>query len=52
MGILSAQYAAADIGGYDYSAWNSVVILGGTIAISTAAYIFGKSVTWTKVVDA
>lgn len=27
----------------DFSAWNSVLILGGTIAIATAAHITGSS---------
>jgi hypothetical protein len=40
-----------DYEGYDYSAWNGVLILGGTIIISTTAFILGKSVSWTKVVD-
>jgi hypothetical protein len=40
-----------DIAGYDYSAWNSVIILGGTIAIATTAYVFGKTVSWQKVLD-
>jgi hypothetical protein len=38
-----------DIAGYDYSAWNSVIILGGTIAIATTSYVLGKNVTWQKV---
>lgn len=38
-----------DIEGYDYSAWNSVLILIGTLAIGTAAYAAGKAVTWDKV---
>jgi CDP-diglyceride synthetase len=41
-----------DIGGYDYSAWNSVIILGGTVAIATTAYVLGKTVSWQKVLDA
>jgi hypothetical protein len=40
-----------DFAGYDYSAWSSVLILGGTIAIASSAYVLGKTVTWTKVVD-
>ena len=38
-----------DLAGYDYNAWNSVIILAGTLAIATSAYVFGKSVTWKKV---
>jgi hypothetical protein len=38
-----------DFEGYDYSAWNSVLILGGTMAVATAAYAFGKTVAWEKV---
>ena len=37
-----------DIEGFDYTAWNSFIILGGTVAISTVAYVLGKSVSWTK----
>jgi hypothetical protein len=40
-----------DIGGYDYNVWNSVIILGGTLAIATTAHVFGKSVTWQKVLE-
>jgi hypothetical protein len=39
-----------DIAGYNYSAWNSVIILGGTIAVATTAYVLGKTVSWQKVV--
>ena len=38
-----------DFHGYDYSAWNSVLILVGSIAIVTLAYILGKNVAWQKV---
>jgi hypothetical protein len=41
----------SDFEGYEFSAWNSVIILAGTIAISTSAYIFGKTVAWQKIVD-
>lgn len=41
-----------DISGYNYSAWNSVIILAGTVAIATAAYVLGKTVSWQKVLDA
>jgi hypothetical protein len=40
-----------DIDGYDYNAWNSFIILAGTVAIAVVAYILGKSVSWQKVVD-
>jgi hypothetical protein len=38
-----------DFPGFDYSAWNSVLILVGSITIVTLAYILGKNVTWQKV---
>ena len=38
-----------DFCGYDYSAWNSVVLLGGTIIIAAVGYVLGKTVTWQKV---
>jgi hypothetical protein len=38
-----------DITGYNGTAWSSVIILGGTVAIAAAAFILGKTVTWTKV---
>lgn len=38
-----------DFEGYDYSAWNSVLILGGTLAIGIAAFAAGKSVDGFKV---
>jgi hypothetical protein len=38
-----------DFSGYDYSAWNPVIILIGSIAIVTTAYILGKNVAWQKV---
>jgi hypothetical protein len=41
-----------DIGGYDYNAWNTVIILGGTVIVATAAYVLGKTVKWQKVVEA
>jgi hypothetical protein len=40
-----------DFSGYDYTGWNSVIILGGTVVIAATAYVLGKTVTWTKVVD-
>lgn len=40
-----------DISGYNYSAWNSVIILAGTVIIATTAYVLGKTVSWHKVVD-
>lgn len=39
-----------DFDGYDHSAWNSVLILGGTITIAVTAYVLGKTVSWQKVV--
>jgi hypothetical protein len=41
-----------DVSGYNYGAWNSVLILGGTVAIASAAYVLGKTVSWHKVLDA
>lgn len=38
-----------DLQGYNYSAWSGVQILAGTIVIGSAAYIFGKNVSWQKV---
>ena len=38
-----------DFCGYSVTAWNPVVLLSGTIVIATAAYVFGKTVTWQKV---
>jgi hypothetical protein len=38
-----------DIRGYNYSAWNSVIILVGTVGIAAAAYVFGKTVSWQKI---
>jgi hypothetical protein len=38
-----------DIEGYDYSAWNSVLIMGGTLAIGMAAFAAGRSVDGFKV---
>jgi len=38
-----------DFCGYDYSAWNSVVLLGGTVIIAATGYVLGKTVTWQKV---
>jgi hypothetical protein len=40
-----------DFSGYNYNAWDTVIILGGTITIATAAYVLGKNVSWQKVVD-
>jgi hypothetical protein len=40
-----------DISGYNYNAWDTVIILGGTVGIATAAYVMGKTVSWQKVVD-
>jgi uncharacterized membrane protein len=40
-----------DFSGYNYNAWDTVIILGGTVAIATAAYVLGKNVSWQKVVD-
>ena len=39
-----------DFSGYNYNAWDTVIILGGTITIATAAYVLGKTVSWQKVV--
>jgi hypothetical protein len=41
-----------DIEGFDYSAWNAFIILAGTVTISTVAYVLGKTVDWTKTVQA
>jgi len=38
-----------DFAWYDFSAWNSVLILVGSITIVTSAYVLGKNVTWQKV---
>ena len=40
-----------DFNGYNYNAWDTVIILGGTVSIATAAYVLGKNVSWQKVVD-
>lgn len=40
-----------DFSGYNYNAWDTVIILGGTVTIATAAYVLGKNVSWQKVVD-
>jgi hypothetical protein len=40
-----------DISGYNYNAWDTVIILGGTVGIATAAYVMGQTVSWQKVVD-
>ena len=37
-----------DFCGYDYSAWNSVVLLGGTVIIAAAACP-GQTASWQKV---
>ncbi|NYI58495.1 hypothetical protein [Cellulomonas soli] len=37
-----------DLPGFDYSAWNSVIILGGSVTIATLAYVLGKTVNWEK----
>ena len=37
-----------DLPGFDYSAWNSVIILGGSVTIATVAYVFGRTVDWEK----
>jgi hypothetical protein len=39
------------IQGYDYQAWNSVVLLVGTLAIATIAYAAGRTVAWEKVIE-
>jgi uncharacterized membrane protein len=40
-----------DFAGYNYNAWNSVIILVGTVLIATVAYVLGKTVAWEKVAD-
>jgi hypothetical protein len=40
-----------DFSGYNYNAWDTVIILGGTVGIATVAYVLGKTVSWQKVVD-
>ena len=40
-----------DFSGYNYSAWDTVIILGGTVGIATVAWVLGKTVSWQKVVD-
>ena len=39
-----------DFAGFDYSAWNAFIILAGTVAIAVTAYVFGKDVSWEKVI--
>ncbi|WP_189333746.1 hypothetical protein [Actinoplanes ianthinogenes] len=34
---------------YDATAWGPVILLAGTTLIATTAYVFGKTVTWEKV---
>jgi hypothetical protein len=36
------------IAGYDYSVWNSFIILAGTTAIAVLAYVLGKTVSLKK----
>ncbi|MHA7191988.1 hypothetical protein ACX80N_17020 [Arthrobacter sp. MDT2-16] len=38
-----------DVPGYDYSAWSSVLILVGTLAIGTTAFVLKKNVKWDKI---
>jgi hypothetical protein len=40
-----------DFSGYNYNAWDTVLILGGTVGIATVAYVLGKTVSWQKIVD-
>lgn len=40
-----------DFCGYDVTAWNGVVLLGGTILIASVGYVLGLSVSWQKVLD-
>ena len=45
------QTPLQDFDWYDYSAWNSVLVLGGTVVIGASAYVLNKTVSWTKVAD-
>jgi len=45
------QTPLQDFAWYDYNAWNSVLVLGGTVLIGAAAYVLNKTVAWTKVVN-
>ncbi|MFI1987798.1 hypothetical protein [Actinoplanes sp. NPDC020271] len=40
-----------DFCGYDATAWGPVLLLGGTTIIASTAYVFGKTVTWEKVLQ-
>ncbi|MFF4732005.1 hypothetical protein ACFY3M_43435 [Streptomyces mirabilis] len=40
-----------DMCGYQAEAWGPVLVLGGTTVISTVAYVFGKTITWQKVLQ-
>jgi hypothetical protein len=40
-----------DICGYDATAWGPVLLLAGTTIIATTAYVFGKTISWQKVLQ-
>lgn len=40
-----------DFCGYNATAWGPVLLLAGTTIIATTAYVFGKTVTWEKVLQ-
>lgn len=40
-----------DFCGYDATAWGPVLLLAGTTIIATTAYVFGKTITWEKVLQ-
>ncbi|GAA2891474.1 hypothetical protein Acy02nite_14420 [Actinoplanes cyaneus] len=40
-----------DFCGYNATAWGSVLLLAGTTIIATTAYVFGKTITWEKVLQ-
>ncbi|AEV82888.1 hypothetical protein ACWT_1869 [Actinoplanes sp. SE50] len=40
-----------DVCSYNATAWGPVLLLAGTTIIATTAYIFGKTITWQKVLQ-
>ncbi|GIF04355.1 hypothetical protein [Actinoplanes siamensis] len=40
-----------DFCSYDARAWGPVLLLAGTTIIATTAYVFGKTITWQKVLQ-
>ncbi|GAA4600423.1 hypothetical protein BJY16_003515 [Actinoplanes octamycinicus] len=40
-----------DFCSFDAQAWGPVILLAGTTIIATTAYVFGKTVTWQKVLQ-